>query len=102
MPAKFSEMTGLTALLLNHACVSGSFEHLRPLQQLQELDLSAAEIAGVPEDLTALSALTCLGLQYIHGLQDFPHLAALTGLRGLSLQSCSLEQCLARSAHSLP
>ena len=92
IPREFSEMTGLTALLLNHACVWVGFEHLRPLQQLQELDLSAAEIAAVPEDLSALTALTCLQLRFVRDLEDCQHLTALTLLRNLSMQFCYLEQ----------
>ena len=95
IPPALERLTGLTGLVLSHACVEGGWEHLRPLRQLRELDLSrACPETGMPvisETLTALEALTFLRMRKIFALYDCRHLADLPQLQELSLHWCYLS-----------
>jgi Leucine-rich repeat (LRR) protein len=84
--------TSLLSLTVEHFSIEGAWSSLRPLTQLQRLNIRCCGLAELPQELSCLVALTSLDLACNVGLRDeWQHLLPLSQLRDLDLQWCHIE-----------
>ena len=95
VPAALSHLTGLSKLSLYNNKLRGGWQHLLPLQQLQDLELGWCYLPEVPQALSHLTNLTSLSLSSNHQLGGgggWQHLWPLHQLRTLDLCYCCLAE----------
>ncbi|KAL4855184.1 Leucine-rich repeat and death domain-containing protein 1 [Chlorella vulgaris] len=91
LPEHLSALTALTCLEQIDNSLSRDWQRLLPLIQLQDLNLSKCRLMAVPEQVTALTALTRLDLSCnTHLSGGWQHLLPLRQLQDLHLSSCGL------------
>ncbi|KAI3429644.1 hypothetical protein D9Q98_005730 [Chlorella vulgaris] len=98
IPQELSALTALTSLDLGfnrHMSdgwrhLSDGWQHLLPLRQLQDLSLHGCGLTAVPDQVSALTALTSLALSHNKLESGWQHLLPLRQLQGLNLSECGL------------
>ncbi|KAI3423966.1 hypothetical protein D9Q98_009800 [Chlorella vulgaris] len=90
--ANFAPQLTTLNLSVDLSMLAGSaLAPLATLQQIESLDLQACRLKAVPQQLSALTALTHLDLAWNKGLKSgWEHLLPLTELQALCLFACGL------------
>ena len=92
VPEALAGMESMTSLKLSWNPIKSGWEHLRPLHQLRQLDLSNWNLTELPKALVGMESVTSLNLNENLIMRGWERLRPLRQLRELDILGCGLTE----------